>query len=91
MFDVKQASFKMRLLAVWEGDEVETIAEDEDEEGSQGGDSELDDAGDGIISGLRRATCSLITKASHCCVQLLDAGLSAKRLRLVKRRAYCLC
>ncbi|EFN52963.1 hypothetical protein CHLNCDRAFT_58680 [Chlorella variabilis] len=42
MFDIKQASFKMQLLAVWEADEVETLAEDE--EGSEGGGSELDDA-----------------------------------------------
>ena len=47
MFDIKQASFKMQLLAVWEADEVETLAEDE--EGSEGGGSELDDAGGRVL------------------------------------------
>ena len=41
MFDVKQAAFKMKLLAVWQNDEVEQIAEDgsdeEEEEGEEGG------------------------------------------------------
>ena len=44
MFDVKQAAFKMKLLAVWQNDEVEQIAEDgsdeEEEEGEGGSDFE---------------------------------------------------
>ena len=48
MFDVKQAAFKMKLLAVWEKDEVEQIAEDgsdddEEGEGEEGG-SDLEEA-----------------------------------------------
>ncbi|KAI7842062.1 hypothetical protein COHA_004260 [Chlorella ohadii] len=39
IFDIKQAAFTMKLLAVWEADEVETLAEDDsDEEGSEGED-----------------------------------------------------
>jgi hypothetical protein len=50
MFDVKQAAFKMKLLAVWQNDEVEQIAEDgsddeEEGEGDEGeGGSDLEEA-----------------------------------------------
>lgn len=45
MFDSKQATFRMKLLAVWEKDSVETLAEDEDE-----GEEEAE--GEGIDDGL---------------------------------------
>lgn len=31
-FDVKQAAFRLKLLAVWEGDEVEELAAEGDSE-----------------------------------------------------------
>lgn len=45
IFDQKQAAFKMKLLAVWENDAVETLAEDDedDDEGSDGEAAEFDD------------------------------------------------
>ncbi|KAI3424778.1 hypothetical protein D9Q98_008166 [Chlorella vulgaris] len=45
MFDSKQATFNMQLLALWENDEVVTLAEDEDDEGDEAGsDLGIDDA-----------------------------------------------
>ncbi len=43
VFDVKQALFRMKLMAAWEGDEVASLAEDEgeDSEEEEGGGSEL--------------------------------------------------
>ena len=39
IFDIKQAAFTMKLLAVWENDEVETLAEDSDDEEEEGEDA----------------------------------------------------
>ncbi|PRW45636.1 mRNA turnover 4-like protein [Chlorella sorokiniana] len=39
IFDIKQAAFTMKLLAVWENDEVETLAEDEDSDEEEGEDA----------------------------------------------------
>ena len=43
IFDQKQATFRMRLLAVWENDEVEELAAD-----SEGEDNDGEEGGDGI-------------------------------------------
>ncbi|PSC73820.1 mRNA turnover 4-like protein [Micractinium conductrix] len=46
IFNQQQATFKMKLLAVWENDAVETLAEDgegSDEEGGSGGEGGFDD------------------------------------------------
>lgn len=48
IFDQKQAAFKMKLLAVWENDSVETLAEDDDEEGEEGSDGEAAEFDDGL-------------------------------------------
>ncbi|GAB4821377.1 hypothetical protein N2152v2_008423 [Parachlorella kessleri] len=50
-FDVKQAAFRMKLLAVWENDEVETLAEEEEEEEEEGAD-EAFDLGEAELAGL---------------------------------------
>ena len=46
IFDYKMAAFRMRLLAVWENDAVDQLAEGEGEEEEDGGDELLPDGPD---------------------------------------------
>lgn len=52
IFDSKQAAFKMKLLAVWENDEVETLAEDDEEGSDEEGADDGVEFDDGLDMGL---------------------------------------
>lgn len=54
IFDQKQAAFKMKLLALWENDAVETLADDDEDDG-EGSDGEAAEFDDGESLGLALA------------------------------------
>lgn len=65
IFDVKQAAFTMKLLALWENDEVKTLAEDDDEEGSEGEDAPGEGTAEGSVQERWRGRGCAAPASSH--------------------------